>query len=501
MFSSKFDNYYKSNTTYEIILNLKNHNDDIRITIINLPFENISVETQYLPLSITVFFHMGPVNNFLTRQKRVAMVMNHQNFQACVVAKVAIAGIFVSVMIGIVLGMHNSVSEQNVIATESFDLAFAEEPSKISYDMFENPPKLFGNNMIIASPGKSVDGVWGAGNISVIDPDTNSLLYTIRNPESDKNISFGRNIGISDSYILVGVQGKASSVYENDDDNPAKIYVFDGKTGKLLHTIKNPNNDNPEAKFSSSFSGIGAIGDTVVAGSYFDDLDGFPTHVMYVFDGKTGSLLHTIDSPIPGSVSFGETLETFDGKIAVYTRDENPNDQKIDDAIYVFDGKNGSLLYAVNDPIPDVKGDFGRHLIIADNNIVVGVPLWNSDNHHSGLIHVFDGNSGSLLSTIKDPADTPRDFDRQFGQYMVPVGDNIAVRSNESVYIFEGSTGELLHTVDGRNLSNVEFDMIVDILDNKDADNIMIGYFFVILVIGAVAGASVSGLSRFKIRK
>ena len=422
-------------------------------------------------------------------------------FQACVVAKVVLVGIFASVMVGIALGMHHSVPEQDIIATESFDLAFAEESQKISYDVFDNPPRLFGGNMIIASPGKSVDGIRGAGSISVIDPDTNSLLYTIHNPEPTKNTSFGRNIGISDSYILVSVQGKASSVYDDDDeDNPAKIYVFDGKTGKLLHTIKNPNKDNSDVSFRSSFSGIGSIGDRIVAGSYFDDFDGFPTHVMHVFDGKTGSLLYTINSPIPGSVSFGETFETFDGKIAAYTRDENPNDQKIDDAIHIFDGKTGTLLYTINAPHTNTYRDFGRHLTIVDNNIVVGVPVWDYVDHFSGIIHVFDGNTGSLLYTINDPEETERDLDKKFGPYVVPAGSNIAVRSNEMVYIFEGNTGELLHTVNGPNLSNTELDVIVDLLDDEN-NNSMTGYFFFILAIGAVTGAAAAGLSGFKTRK
>ena len=414
------------------------------------------------------------------------------------VARTVILGIFTSVIVGTILGASVHIIDQDIVPTESFGLAFAEKDFVLTYDVFDNPPKFFGDNMIITSPGKSVDGVWGAGSISVIDPDTNSLLYTIHNPEPAKNIRFGSNIEISDSYILVSTQGKVSSVY--DDDKPAKIYVFDGKTGMLLHAIKNPDEGNSDVNFRSSFSGIGAIGDTIVTGSYFDDFDGFPTHVIHIFDGKTALLLYTIDSPIPGSVSFGETFETFDGKIAVYTRDENPNDQKIDDVIHVFDGNTGVLLYTISDPSTDTNYDFGNSFIIVDGNIVVGVPVWGSENSFSGVVHVFDGNTGSLLSTITDPGETPRDFDRQFGKYVVSAGDNIAIRSNNMVYIFEGNTGELLHTVESQNMSNVELDMIVDLLDNEN-NSPMIYYFFVLLVIGAIAGAVAAGLSGFKPRK
>ena len=405
-------------------------------------------------------------------------------------------GIIASVIVGIALGMHYPVSEGNTIVTESFDSAFADEDFELTYDIFDNPPNFFGTNIVVSSPGKSVDGIWGAGNISVIDTDTNSLLYTIHNPEPDKNSRFGRNIGISDSYILVAVHGKTIGY---DDYFPAKIYVFDGKTGNLLHTIKNPNDEKSDTRFHSAFSGIGAVGDTIVAGSYFDEFDDFPTHIIHVFDGKTGSLLYTMDSPIPGSVSFGEKFESFDGKIAVHTRDEDPNDKKSDDAIHVFDGKTGSLLYTITDPETDFAGDFGSRFIIVNDKIVVSMPMWHSDNYSSGVIHVFDGKTGSLLYTINDPRETGINYDKTFGNYIAPAGDNIAVRSNEMVYVFKGNTGELLHTVDHPNLTNVELEMIMDLPDDNDEETF--DYFFVILVVGIISGAVTAGIVAFKRRK
>ena len=414
------------------------------------------------------------------------------------VTRAVTLGFIASIFLCIAYGTSGSIVEQKVIATESFGLAFAKEQFRLSYDVFDNPPKFFGDKMIITSPRKTVDNVPGAGSMSIIDTESNSLLYTINNPEPNKNEMFGRNVGTSDSYIMVGIQEKTPSTYDNN--HVAKIYVFEGTTGKLLHTINSPHEKRESyVNFHSSFSHIDSIGDNIVAGFYIDDFPRAPTHVIHVFDGKSGKLLRTINSPIPKSVSFGEVLETFDGKIATYMRDENPNDQKIDDAIHVFDGKTGELLYTINDPNTNTKGDFGRNFIIVNDNIVVGVPVWGSDNRFSGIIHIFDGKTGTLLSTINDPKETPRDFDRQFGESIVPAGNNIATRSNDAVYIFDGSTGGLLHTVDSQNLSNVELDKIVDLLEGKD--NIMTSYFFFVLGIAAIIGAAGTKLSEFKIRK
>ena len=159
--------------------------------------------------------------------------------------------------------------------TESADLAFAAE-SGITYDVFVNPPQFFGDSMmIIASPGKNTGNAQNAGSISVIDVNTNSLLYTINNPEPTENDLFGRHIA---------------------------------------------------------------------------------------------SLLYTIDSPILGSVSFGETFESFDGKLAVYTRDANPNDEKMMMSSMSLTEKQASLLYTINDPLANTDSDFGRHFTIVDDN-------------------------------------------------------------------------------------------------------------------------------------
>ena len=78
-----------------------------------------------------------------------------------------------------------------IIGLQGIPQAFAEE-SGITYDVFDNPPKFFGDNLIIASPGKSIDGVLNAGGISVIDVNTNSLLYTINNPDPTETVTFGQ---------------------------------------------------------------------------------------------------------------------------------------------------------------------------------------------------------------------------------------------------------------------------------------------------------------------
>ena len=366
--------------------------------------------------------------------------------------------------------------------------AFAEE-SGITYDVFDNQPIFFGDNLLIASTGKSVNGIQDAGSISVIDVDTNSLLYTINNPEPTKNDRFGRNIAISDDYIIVGMQRK-TPVYGTYIS--AGIYVFDGKTGTLLHTIKNPDEDKSDIKFHSTFGrNIGTLGDNIVAGSYFSKSDDSETNLIHVFNGKTGSLLYTINSPVSNAITFGQIFESFDNKLAVHTMDETPNDN----LIHVFDGETGASLYTIDDT-RITTDDYARITItIVNDNIVVGVPVGSFNNQFSGTIHVFEGNTGSLLFTINDPKETESNFDMRFGEYVVPAGNNIAVRSSETVYIFEGSTGELLHTVEHPSLSNVELAILVDSFDDAPDNS------FIILVAVVVFGGIVLSVILFRKRK
>jgi hypothetical protein len=78
------------------------------------------------------------------------------------------------------------------------------------------------------------------------------------------------------------------------DRRAGSVYLFDGNTGELLLTINNP---EPAAfdRFGWSVAGVGT---NLLVGTPLDDPGGVvDAGSAYLFDGGTGALLRTFNSP------------------------------------------------------------------------------------------------------------------------------------------------------------------------------------------------------------
>ncbi len=167
---------------------------------------------------------------------------------------------------------------------------------------------------------------------------------------------------------------------------------------------------------------------------------------MYVFSGRTGQLLLKIDNPEPqAGARFGlQLVEPYapgdvngDGTADIYGNGfaQNGPAGEAQGRAWVFNGKTGALLYTLDDPAPERGGQFGYSLSRTQHN-GDGVPdlYVGSSPHHvpdtlqTGSTHVFDGRNGSLLRSFLIP-----DSDKQpgvganrgpnFGRAVVAPGD------------------------------------------------------------------------------
>ncbi len=293
------------------------------------------------------------------------------------------------------------------------------------------------------------------------------LLYALNDPfpqgSSKNSARFGSRIGRAGdlngdrkSEIIVGASnndvpagcGNRSPLPAGCRVNQGQAFVFDGASGALMRTLDLPIADEqPAGTCASSCGSLGLAvqspGDTngdgvpdqlVDAGSYsFSTGSGAPCGTPepnacnesqgreYVFSGKDGSVLLRIDDPEPqagATFGFQDAAPLSpgdvnrDGRADIYANGfvQNGPAGEGQGRAWVFDGKTGALLYRLDDPTPEVGGQFGWSLSKTDYNKDSTPDLYIGQSPHhvagatgSGGSYVFNGKDGSLLKALELP--------------------------------------------------------------------------------------------------
>jgi phospholipase/lecithinase/hemolysin len=295
-----------------------------------------------------------------------------------------------------------------------------------------------------------------------------SLLHTLDNPDpysGSGSDAFGNSVAITDNYTIV------AAVNEDDSggNESGKAYIFDTSTGNLLHTLDNPNEfDTSDGdKFGSAVD----ISDNyaIVGAEAEDDSGGNESGKAYIFDPSTGNLLHTLDNPNEFGTSdndrFGDAVAISNNYAIVGARLEDDSGDNNSGKAYIFDPSTGNLLHTLDNPnaFGTSDGDsFGESVAISDNYAIVGAQYEDdSGGTSSGKAYIFDPSTGNLLHTLDNPNEFGTSDNDRFGD-AVAISNNYAIvgalleddsggTSSGKAYIFDPSTGNLLHTLDNPN--------------------------------------------------
>ncbi len=310
-------------------------------------------------------------------------------------------------------------------------------------DFFGSSTDIFGNNLIVKTSNDDT-GTTDAGSIYIYDITTGGLLHTINNPTPSVGDFFGSSTDISGNNLIV----KTS----NDDTgatDAGSIYIYDITTGGLLHTINNPTPGVGD--FFGSSTDIS--GNNLIVKTSNDDTGATNAGSIYIYDLTTGGLLHTINNPTPGvSDFFGQSTEISGNNLIVKTSNDDTGATNAG-SIYIYDLTTGGLLHTINNPTPGVSDFFGQSTEISGNNLIVKVRNDDTGATNAGSIYIYDLTTGGLLHTINNPTPGVSDF---FGQSTEISGNNLIVKTfNDdtgatnagSIYIYDLTTGGLLHTI------------------------------------------------------
>jgi hypothetical protein len=338
-------------------------------------------------------------------------------------------------------------------------------------------------DIAVGAYGEDVGDNGGQGRAYVFSGADGSLLFTLEAPNLQGDAGFGWSVAVGE----VNGDGKADiavgALYEDVSGNTdqGRAYVFSGADGSLLLTLDTP---NPQTGVWFGYSL--ALGDLngdgkgdIAVGAHREDVgDNKDQGRAYVFSGADGSLLLTLDVPNPQAVAwFGVSLAAGDvnsdgrADIAVGAYGEDVGGRGSRGRAHVFSGLDGSLLLTLDTPNPQAGDYFGRSLAVREVNgdgkadIAVGALYEDvGGNAEQGRVYVFSGADGSLLFTLDTP--NPQAYAR-FG-WSVAMGElngdgkgDIAVGTSGEdvdgkidqgrVYVFSGSDGSLLLTLDTPN--------------------------------------------------
>jgi putative methionine-R-sulfoxide reductase with GAF domain len=225
--------------------------------------------------------------------------------------------------------------------------------------------------------------------------------------------------------------------------------------GDLLGSLVDPSTIEVEAGSRFGYS-IAVNGDLTVVGTPMTDNPANDTYSIghaYVFESSTGHLVATLENPAPATSEFFGCSVAISGHTAVVGA--LYDDAGADDAgsAYVFDVTTGNLVATLANPAPSADDYFGCSVAISGDTVVVGAYGDDVSTTDAGAAYVFNATTGSLIHTLTNP--TPANDDR-FG-YSVSLSGSIAIvgaynddtlaTNSGAAYVFDTSTGGLVRTL------------------------------------------------------
>lgn len=280
-----------------------------------------------------------------------------------------------------------------------------------------------------------VDAAWERDELT----NSEDVIRAVESPNSMNNDNFGEVVKELDDVNGDGVPEflvTASGEEVDGEDSAGRVYLFDGSTGQEVYSVVSPNVEST-AYFGG---GLTLTALPLVRGqsvAEIDDLDGdgimdfavgaprenLNTGKVYLFSGKDGTFLHSLDPPGEVNFQFGFSVSAVGDLSGNGTRDivVSAPIQELDGyyqngLVHAYDAVSGDLLYSVHSPDPEDGGAFGFSISgLEDVNndgvddFAVGAPLETShfsDDYNvsrDGVVHFVSGADGEVLQSIESP--------------------------------------------------------------------------------------------------
>ena len=261
----------------------------------------------------------------------------------------------------------------------------------------------------------------------------------------------GYSVSISESYAIGGAPYWQSS---SGQPRAGRAQIFNPTNGAVLHTLSNPAGSSSASHFGRS---VGICDQFAIVGSRLSG-----SNKAYIYNPSTGALLFTLNNPDPdgsgGQDYFGDAVAITNGYAIVGAWYENSTEGKA----YIFSTSTGNLLHTLTR-----SGDsgsinsnpyFGMKLDISPTYSIVGA--YNTDisgNGGAGRAYVFNNSTGALVHTVVNPNTYGTQAGDKFGVAVAINDTNFIVGANAedtatvsksgAAYIFNTVAGTLNRTL------------------------------------------------------
>lgn len=276
------------------------------------------------------------------------------------------------------------------------------------------------------------------------------LNVGIANPNASG--AFGTGVSLSGGRALIGAPTDATT-----GSNSGRAYVYDSTSGALLHTLENPTPGS-----NDQFGGaVSLSGNRALVGAQNDALGGSGSGAAYLFDVTTGALTRTLANPgpTPNIVdNFGHSV-ALSGDRALVSAIGDDRGASNAGAAYLFDANTGGLLQTFLNPTPQSGDNFGFDVALFGNRALISSINDDTAALNAGAAYLFDTTTGLLLHTFLNPTPELNNTfgnNDNFGFSVALSGTRIAIGApnesingfhNGAVYLYDLATFNLLATL------------------------------------------------------
>ena len=182
---------------------------------------------------------------------------------------------------------------------------------------------------------------------------------------------------------------------------------------------------------------------------------------VYIYNVTTGAIVHALSNPSGSQLGIGDEFGNsvaINGNYAIVGAVRFGNNLG---KAYIYNVTTGALLYTLNNPTAYSTGAsdlFGYSVAVSGNYAIVGAPQEDdAAGTDSGKAYIFNVTTGALVHTLNNPTAYSTSAGDLFGLSVAISGnyavvgalgeDDAAGADSGKAYIFNVTTGALVHTL------------------------------------------------------